>query len=124
MMRFAIAAAGLAAIAGAPALAESGCAPREVSVYFSNDADSLDGFSDELVRRVAAEAKACRSARVQAAAPAGALSDARAETLRRAFESQGLAVALAPADQYAPERETVMDRAAVVRIQPEPAPVG
>lgn len=120
----AVAAVGLLS---APAQAQApSCGEREVSVYFQANEARLDSFSDAVVARLASEAKACSSARIVAEAPAGALSRDRANALRAAFLDRGVRLSLEPAASFAPaeDGQSVLDRAARVRIAMSAPPVG
>jgi len=120
----AVAAVGLLS---APAHAETaGCGDREVSVYFQANEASLDAFSDAVVARLASEAKSCRAARIVAQAPAGALSEDRANSLKGAFLDRGVRLALEPTSSFAvaADNQSVLDRAARVRISMAMPPVG
>ena len=120
----AVAAVGLLS---APANAQSaGCAERQAVVYFQADETRLDAFSDAVVARLASEAKACTSARIVAAAPAGELSRDRANALRAAFLDRGVRLAVEPTSGYARDgmNESVLDRAARVQISLATPPVG
>ena len=120
----AVAAVGLLS---APAHAQTaGCAERQVFVYFQPAEASLDPFSDAVVARLASEAKACSSARIVAAAPAGELSRDRANALKAAFLDRGVRLSLEPSATYSRlnAEESVLDRAARVQISLASPPVG
>ena len=81
---------GLAGFAYDAATADQpmSCPDRAASVYFENGKTKLNQFSQAVIDRVAAEAKACGATQVVARSD----SDARADAVSKAFEARGLQV--------------------------------
>jgi hypothetical protein len=105
-----------------PAPATGACATHQASIYFARNAVELNAWSKQIVARLAADAKACGRAQVIADAPDGALKPQRAAAISRAFAANGVQAILVHASStgMAPADESVLDRAAAVRVQIAP----
>jgi hypothetical protein len=65
------------------------CSSREVSIYFDKDTTEFNKFSQQLVERVATEAKACGARQVVAEVKSG---PDRAQAVSHAFQDLGVKV--------------------------------
>ena len=102
--------------------ATGACASHQASIYFEKNAVELNSYSRKIVARLAADVKACGRAQVIADAPDGALKPQRANAIFRAFAANGIQAILihAASTSTAPVDESVLDRAAAVRVQIAP----
>ena len=98
------------------------CAMHQASIYFEKDAVELNSYSKAIIARLAAEAKACGRSQVYADAPNGALKLQRGAAIFRAFAATGVPVILvrATSTNAAPIDDSVLDRAAAVRVDVAP----
>lgn len=99
----------------------SACSSREVSIYFDKDTTEFNKFSQQLVERVATEAKACGAKQVVAEVKSG---PDRAEAVSHAFADLGVKVILVGATHEAPAGESVADREVVVRVAKQRTAIG
>jgi hypothetical protein len=128
MMAIAVAAAlatvgMIEGVARADTLPAAGaCATHQGSIYFAKNAVELNAYSRQVVARLAADAKMCGRAQVFADAPDGALKPQRAAAISSAFRAKGVEAVLirASSTDTAPASESVLDRAAAVRVQIAP----
>lgn len=99
---------------------QAACSAREVTLYFEKDGVAVNAASRAIVEKLAADAKACGAKDVIVDAPNGALERRRASAIESAFRQQGVTATLVlPATlEPKPVVETVLDRAARVRISP------
>jgi len=88
------------------------CPGRVVSIYFDADSTAFNTFSQQLVERVATDAKAC-SGQVVAEVKSG---PDRARAVSDAFQRLGVKVVLAGQPAAASAAETVADREVVIRV--------
>jgi hypothetical protein len=102
--------------------ATGACATHQASIYFARNAIALNSYSKQIIARLAADAKACGRAQVIADAPDGALKPQRAAAISSAFAANGVqAILLHASSTSAPAAdESVLDRAAAVRLQIAP----
>jgi len=100
----------------ASAQAPASCPGRAVSIYFDADSTAFNAFSQQLVERVATDAKAC-SGQVVAEVKSG---PDRAKAVSDAFQRLGVKVVLAGQPSLAPAAESVADRAVVIRVAGAP----
>jgi hypothetical protein len=98
---------------GATAQAGAACPAREVSIYFDKDTTAFNKFSQQLVERVATEAKACGSKQVVAEVKSGA---DRAEAVSSAFQHLGVKVVLVGQPSATPAADSIADREVVIRV--------
>ena len=89
------------------------CSSREVSIYFDKDSTEFNKFSQQLVERVATEAKACGAKQVVAEVKSG---PDRAEAVSHAFQDLGVKVIVTGTPEVVPASESVADREVVVRV--------
>jgi hypothetical protein len=103
-------------------LATGACATHAASIYFARNAVELNSWSRQIVARLAADAKACGRSQVFADAPDGALKPQRAAAISKAFAANGVQAVLVhvSSTSTAPLDESVLDRAAAVRVQIAP----
>jgi ABC-type sugar transport system substrate-binding protein len=93
------------------------CPDRAASVYFETGKTNLNPFSEAVIDRVAAEAKACGAAQVVAQAD----SEARAKAVSKAFESRGVDVVVVTPPAPPPSDDGfIAQRAAQVRLTLSP----
>jgi hypothetical protein len=94
------------------------CPDREAAVYFENGKTRLNDFSNVVIDRVAAEAKACGAHEVVAETS----SDARAKAVAKAFEARGLQVVVVTPPPLVPVSDDgfIASRAAHVRLTVNP----
>jgi hypothetical protein len=102
-MTFGAAMIGLAGLVydGATAGQPMACPDREASIYFEHGAARLSESSNTVIDRIAAEAKACGAVQVIARTD----TDARAQTLSRAFEARGLRLVVVEPPSVAPSAD-------------------
>jgi hypothetical protein len=89
------------------------CSAREVSIYFDKDTTAFNKFSQQLVERVAADAKACGAPQVVAEVKSG---PERAQAVSHAFNDLGVGVILTGNPKRVPSAETLADREVVIRV--------
>ena len=94
------------------------CPDRESAVYFENGKTRLNEFSNVVIDRVAAEAKACGAREVVAETN----SNARAQAVANAFEARGLQVVVVTPPRAAPVSDDgfIANRTAKVRLTVNP----
>jgi hypothetical protein len=128
MMAIAVAAAVatvgmIEGVARADTLPATGaCATHQASIYFAKNAVELNSYSKQVVARLAVDAKACGRSQVFADAPNGALKPQRAAAISSVFAANGVQAVLvrASSTDTAPTNESVLDRAAAVRVRIAP----
>lgn len=86
---------------GATAGQPMACPDRAASIYFERGAAELSEASNTVIDRIAAEAKACGADEVIARTD----TDARVETLTRAFEARGLRLVVVKPPSVAPSAD-------------------
>lgn len=91
---------------------ETSCS-REVSIYFDKDTTEFNKFSQQLVERVAADAKTCGAKQIVAEVKSG---PERAQAVSHAFNDLGVGVILTGNPKLVPMTETVADREVVIRL--------
>lgn len=89
------------------------CSSREVSIYFDKDTTAFNKFSQQLVERIAADAKACGARQIVAEVKSG---PERAQAVSHAFNDLGVGVILTGNPKLVPAAETLADREVVVRV--------
>lgn len=89
------------------------CSGREVSIYFDKDTTAFNKFSQQLVERVAADAKACGATQIVADVKSG---PERAQAVSHAFNDLGVGVILTGNPKRVPATETLADREVVIRV--------
>lgn len=89
------------------------CSAREVSIYFDKDTTEFNKFSQQLVERVATEAKACGAKQVVAEVKSG---PDRAQAVSHAFQDLGVKVIVTGSPDVIPASESVADREVIVRV--------
>ncbi len=109
--------AALLGIAGfvydqASAQAPSACSTRAVDIYFDRDSTAFNPFSQQLVERVAQEARNCGARQVVVSAS----GTDRAKAVSEKFQSLGVNVIVVKPQAVRQEGETVADRAVTIRI--------
>ena len=97
----------------ASAQGSAACPVREVSIYFDKDTTAFNKFSQQLVERIATEAKACGSKQVVAEVKSG---PARADAVTDAFEHLGVKVVFAKQPAAQSLAESVADREVTIRV--------
>ena len=97
----------------ASAQTPAACPAREVSIYFDKDTTAFNTFSQQLVERVATEAKACGSKQVEAEVKSG---PDRAEAVSNAFQHLGVKVVLIGQPATKSAAESIADREVVIRV--------
>ena len=89
------------------------CSSREVSIYFDKDTTAFNKFSQQLVERIAADAKACGARHIVAEVKSG---PERAQAVSHAFNDLGVSVILTGNPKLVPAAETLADREVIVRV--------
>ncbi len=89
------------------------CSSREVSIYFDKDTTEFNKFSQQLVERIAADAKACGAKQIVAEVKSG---PERAQAVSHAFNDLGVGVIVTGNPKLIPATETLADREVVVRV--------
>ena len=84
-----------------------------MSIYFDKDTTEFNKFSQQLVERVATEAKTCGSKEVVAELKSG---PERAQALTGAFQDLGVKVTFIHPPAATAASESVADRAVIVRV--------
>jgi hypothetical protein len=97
------------------------CSTRAVDIYFDRDSTAFNTFSQQLVERVAMEARNCGSKQVVVESASGR---ERLKAVSDKFNSLGVKVILAGPGGVAPEGESVADRAVTIRVAGRPYAVG
>lgn len=114
MMTIGAAFLGLAGFAydSASAQAPGACSTRAVDIYFDRGSTALNTFSQQLVERLAEEARNCGSSQVvvSAAAPD------RARAVLEKFQSLGVKATVLAPQAGAPSGESVAGRAVTIRL--------
>ena len=99
------------------------CEARQALVYFAPGSADLNAFSNKIIDRIAADAKACGRAQVAVDAPEGALKLRRMTAIAGAFAADGVNIIIARAPPAASKvayaaSETMIDRTATLRLMP------
>jgi outer membrane protein OmpA-like peptidoglycan-associated protein len=105
----------------ASAQAPKACSTRAVDIYFEKDSSAFNAFSQQLVERVAQEARSCGSRQVvieNASAPG------RANAVSEKLRSLGVKVLFAPQRAAVSSGESIADRAVTLRVAGKQTAVG
>ena len=123
MMTIGAALLGLAGFAydNASAQTPKACSTRAVDIYFDRDSTEFNQFSQQLVERMAQEARTCGSKQVVVESASGA---ERAKAVSEKFQSLGVKVILAGQTAAAPEGDSVANRAVTIRVASLPSRMG
>jgi len=97
----------------ASAQTPAACSDREVSIYFDRDTTEFNKFSQQLVERVATEAKTCGAKEVVAELKSG---PERAQAVTGAFKDLGVKVTFLHPPAANTASDSVADRAVIVRV--------
>ena len=84
-----------------------------MSIYFDKDTTEFNKFSQQLVERVAADAKICGANQIVAEVKSG---PERAQAVSHAFNDLGVGVILTGNPKRVPTTETLADREVVIRL--------
>lgn len=101
----------------ASAQTPSACSAREVSIYFDKESTAFNPYSQQLVERVATEAKSCGSKQVVAEVKSG---PDRAQAVSNAFRHLGVKVVVVGQPAAKPAAESIADREVVIRVAGAP----
>lgn len=89
------------------------CSAREVSIYFDKDTTEFNKFTQQLVERLADNAKVCGTRQVVAEVKSG---PERAQAVSHAFNDLGVGVIVTGNPRLVPAAETLADREVVIRV--------
>ena len=89
------------------------CSAREVSIYFDKDTTEFNKFTQQLVERLADNAKVCGTRQVVAEVKSG---PERAQAVSHAFNDLGVGVIVTGNPRLVPAAETLADREVVIRL--------
>ncbi len=103
----------MASAQGLYAKDSAACSAREVSIYFDKDTTQFNTYTQQLVERVAANAKECGARQVVADVKSG---PERAQAVSHAFNDLGVGVILTGNPRHVPATETLADREVVIRV--------
>ncbi len=105
----------------ATAQAPKACSTRAVDIYFEKDSTEFNAFSQQLVERMAQEARSCGSKQVVVENAAG---PSRANAVSQKLRSLGVQVIFVPQKAAAPAGDSIADRAVTLRVAGKATAVG
>lgn len=105
----------------ASAQAPKACSSRAVDIYFEKDSTEFNTFSQQLVERMAQEARSCGSKQVVVENASG---PDRANAVSAKLKSLGVQVIFVPQQAVAPAGESVADRSVTLRVVGRTTAVG
>lgn len=105
----------------ATAQAPKVCSTRAVDIYFEKDSTEFNAFSQQLVERMAQEARSCGSKQVVVENAAG---PKRADAVSQKLRSLGVQVIFGPQKAATPAGDSIADRAVTLRIAGKGIAVG
>jgi hypothetical protein len=97
------------------------CSTRVVDIYFEKDSTEFNTFSQELVERMAQEARNCGSKQVVIENASG---PDRANAVSQKLRSLGVQVIFAPRKVVASAGDSIADRAVTLRVAGKTTAVG
>ena len=105
----------------AAAQAPKACSTRAVDIYFEKDSAEFNAFSQQLVERMAQEARSCGSKQVVVENASG---PDRANAVSEKLRSLGVKVIFSPQRVVAPAGESIADRSVTLRVAGRAIAVG